>query len=121
MAAMPPDPPSRDDIRRRLSNVRTYAVLLMILAFSGQVVLRDGLRHGRPAWSAAIFVACTLLMIVTCAVYARAKGRSPWLGLLGIAGCIGFVILLSLARQCHHCGRKVDNADAVCAACGAPV
>lgn len=59
-------------------------------------------------------VAGTGLLLVGLAYYARAKGHSPWWGLVGLLSCIGVVALALLPDRL-----PVVDADAIVAADGA--
>jgi hypothetical protein len=43
-----------------------------------------------------ITIAGVVLFIWGCFEYAKGKGQSPWLGLLGFLSCIGLIILICL-------------------------
>jgi hypothetical protein len=58
------------------------------------------------------------LLVAGLAIYARMRGQSPWLGLLGLLSCLGMVVLVLLPKKCQHCGATTKGAT--CAACGAP-
>ena len=54
-----------------------------------------------PAWTAAVLLG-TVLLIAGLAFYARAKGRNPAWGLMGLLSLVGLIILALLkdhARQ----------------------
>lgn len=43
-----------------------------------------------------IAIAGTILLIYGLSLYAKAKGHSPWLGLLGLLSCLGLLVLALL-------------------------
>lgn len=49
------------------------------------------------------------VFIYGCTLYARAKGYSPWLGLVGISGLIGIIVLAVIPDK-HKSGVAVGSA-----------
>ena len=44
----------------------------------------------------ALFLGCTVSLLIGLAYYAKAKGHSPWWGLFGLLSCIGILVLALL-------------------------
>ena len=63
----------------------------------------------------------TVLLIWGFVYYARMKGRSGALALLGLLSCLGLIILHFLAKTCQNCGANAGHAAKECSTCGGPV
>jgi len=44
----------------------------------------------------AMLLGCTVSLLIGLAYYAKAKGHSPWWGLMGLLSCIGILVLAVL-------------------------
>lgn len=64
-------------------------------------------------------LAGTILLIIGLSFYARMRGHSPWLGLLGLLSCIGAVVLVLLPKRCFKCTAPIKKTR-FCHNCGAP-
>ena len=60
----------------------------------------------------------TILLVIGLSFYARMRGHTPWLGLLGLLSCLGMVVLVLLPKRCFNCTAPVKGPQ--CTNCGAP-
>ena len=106
-------PDQADEIARRLKslNSRSLAIGGLGLALQGAGGLSGQL-------GTMLRVAGTILLVIGLSDYARMRGQSPWLGLLGLASCLGVLVLLVLPKRCSNCRGHFNGPW--CASCGAP-
>jgi hypothetical protein len=120
------DPRTAQEIKRRISrlNILSFAfaipgILLQVVAGGARGAAQG--QHASEGGALALQGLGSILIIVGLALYARMKGRSGALGLLGLLSCIGLIILNYLPKNCHHCRASASYRDKQCSACGAPV
>ncbi|MEO6600107.1 MAG: hypothetical protein ABIQ16_09565, partial [Polyangiaceae bacterium] len=71
---------------------------------------------GQPG--AMLRFAGAILLVIGLSCYAKMRGQSPWLGLLGLLSCLGVIVLVLLPKNCFNCRARIRGPW--CANCGAP-
>jgi hypothetical protein len=104
-------------IQASIDSLNTRSLLIggsgLLLQFAGGVL---NVSVGVPP--VLLSAVGTGLVIWGLVLYAKMRGHSPWLGLLGLLSCLGMLILAVLPKKWHNCGRQTKGAT--CDACGAP-
>ena len=80
----------------------------IVLEIAGRVLTASGaplIFLGIP-----ILVAGVVIFIWGCFNYSEAKGYSRYLGFLGVASCIGLIVLILLPDKCKNGGPPSNNA-----------
>lgn len=108
------DPELARQIGARIAQLNRNSLLFGVLgiAVQGSAQFVGGPVGGLLALGGAV------VFIYALSLYARMRNRNPWWGLLGLASCLGFLILLVLPKHCHNCG--VQTKGKTCERCGAP-
>ena len=108
------DPAEAERIRREIQRLNKTSLMIGAPGLLLQVV---GNVLGGSTGSIVTLAGCALL-VTGLSFYARMRGHSPWWGALGIASCIGMLLLYVLPKYCHHCAARVTGPT--CDKCGAP-
>ncbi len=106
-------PDQADEIARRLKSLNTRS-----LAIGGLGLALQGAGSLPGQLGAMLRVAGAIFLVIGLSDYARMRGQSPWLGLLGLASCLGILVLLLLPKRCFNCRTRLNGPW--CASCGAP-
>jgi hypothetical protein len=79
------------------SKTINFVVLGLVLQVIGGAVAKAGFL----GWllGAPVALLGSVLLILGCCFYAKAKGYAWWFGLLGLLSCIGLVVLYVLPDQ----------------------
>lgn len=79
-----------------------YAGIAILIAF-GTAFLIPALRQAAGGSNSAVLgllaaarIVAVVMWVIGCGFYAKSKGWSPWMGILGILTCIGLVALVLL-------------------------
>ncbi len=79
----------------------------IILQLAGFLAFRAGV--GGPQVVPLLFLLSVPVLAWGCMSYAAGKGRSKWLGLVGVLGIFGLAVLTAIPDQ--HEGHEVDAVD----------
>jgi hypothetical protein len=105
------------DIQAELRSLNTRSLLLAVPGMVLQVVGR-----GMPGMSGiAVTLLGAALIVGGLVFYAKMRGRSPAFGLLGLASCLGLLILYFLPKSCLNCKTSHSYSVKQCKQCGAPL
>lgn len=115
------------EIKKRLSKLNLISFGLALPGFAlmiGGPAVLAGMKGGAPE----LVVLMTILRIVGVALliggfaaYAMMKGRSPVFALLGLASCIGLLVLALIGKVCQNCHKAASYRLKQCKECGAPM
>jgi hypothetical protein len=116
---------ARDRVRARFQRTKLLLTIGLMVAFLFVMLGKHAVNWlGLPdakATGVLVRLAATVAMAVIGVFYARVKGRSGWWGLIGLLGCIGYFVLLSLEKECHRCGARAKDGVEECPSCEAPM
>ncbi len=117
-------PAKAEEIRKKISrlNLLSFALALPGIAIQfggGAMVTVQGPRDA--SFILMLRLIGAPLIIAGLACYARMKGRSWALGLLGLLSCLGLLILAFVSKRRHNCGTGASYRAKECGSCGAPV
>ncbi len=104
-------------IRAKLKRLNTLS-----LGIGAPGLLLQGMGASRS--SLLFFLASivgTAMLIVGLAYYAQYRGRHWAFGLLGLASCLGTIILYFIGKKCLHCHASHGFRASTCTNCGAPL
>jgi len=119
------DPIKAKEIKDRISR---FNLMSFVLAIPGLIM--QGYASTMPAKDGELGAAGVILLLHGVGLilviwgfvyYARMKGRSGVLALLGLLSCLGLIILHFLSKTCQNCGASAGHAAKECTTCGGPV
>jgi hypothetical protein len=115
--AAPVTPQQAADIQAQIKSLNARSFLLAIPGFVLQVVGR-----GMPGIAGvAVTLLGAALIVGGLVFYAKMRGRGPLFGLLGLASCLGLLILYFLPKSCLNCKTSHAYSAKQCKRCGAPL
>lgn len=121
------DPAKAEEIRKRISRLNLMSFALALPGFLLMVGGPAAIAAGSGSSTDLVIVLTVLrfagtgLLIGGFAAYAMMKGRSPAFALLGLASCIGLVVLAVIGKKCLNCRTEAGSRSKECRACGAPM
>lgn len=111
-------------IRDRYARWKWIAYFLMLAGFAALLLARrwfhESIAGQRLVPGLAVFLS-VVFAVAASTLYARIKGRSSWLGLLGIMNIVGYLVLVFMKKRCHRCGVLSPDSIDDCPSCGAPI
>jgi hypothetical protein len=79
------------------SKTMTFVIAGIVLQIVGSIIAKAGFLGWLVGGPVALIG--SVLLIMGCCFYAKAKGYAWWFGLLGLLSCIGLIILYFLPDQ----------------------
>jgi hypothetical protein len=76
------------------SKTVTFVIAGIVLQILGGIFAKAGILGALLGWPVGALG--SVLLIMGCCFYAKAKGYAWWLGLLGLLSCIGLLVLYVL-------------------------
>jgi hypothetical protein len=117
-------PEKAEAIRKKISQLNLLSFALALPGIAIQVGATAFVRAQGPSPTGSILLLRLIgapLIIIGLGCYARMKGRSWALGLLGLLSCLGLLLLAFWPKLCHNCKTSASYRIRECGSCGAPV
>jgi hypothetical protein len=116
-AAPPLTPERRAEVDSELKRLNRMSFMLALPGFAFQGFSRS--MEGGIALLVSLLG--TALVISGLVFYAKLRGRHPAWSVLGLASCLGLLVLYFLPKRCLHCTTSHSYSAKQCSRCGAPL